>query len=92
VGTGAREIVLEEKACGYAEENGWLVRKVVYAGRKGAPDRWFFKHGRLVLIEFKRRGEAAKPWQAREHEKLRAHGFKVWVVDTWEGFLKALEG
>lgn len=86
----AREIVVEQKVCDWAEANGWLVRKCVYAGRRGSPDRWFLKSGRLVLIEFKRPGQHPDAQQVREHDRLKSAGFPVFVVTTVEAGLVAL--
>lgn len=67
------------------ESTGWLHRKVVYQGRRGAPDDWFFGPGaRLVIIEFKKPRKKPKIHQAREHNRFRALGFKVYVVDNVE--------
>jgi hypothetical protein len=79
-----RETVIEQAVCEHAEKAGWLVRKVVYAGRRGAPDRWFLKDGRLVLIEFKRPGRSLDAHQQREHERLTRAGFTVHVIDSIE--------
>lgn len=79
-----REIVIEEKVVEFAEASGWLARKCVYAGRRGSPDRWFFKAGRLLLVEFKKPGERPDAQQAREHERLRNAGFPVHVIDNIE--------
>jgi hypothetical protein len=79
-----RESEIEQKVCEHAERAGWLVRKVVYAGRRGAPDRWIFKDGRLVLVEFKRPGRLLDAHQQREHERLAKAGFTVHVVDSVE--------
>lgn len=81
-----REIVLEEAAVERAEQRGWLVRKVVYAGRRGAPDRFFFKGGKLLMVEFKKPGEGPREQQEREHKRLAAVGWKVHVIDNWEAF------
>lgn len=77
-----REIVVEEKVCEFAEKQGWLVRKMVYAGRRGCPDRWFFRGGKIVIIEFKRAGKEPDGLQKREHQKLRDHGIRVHVIDN----------
>ncbi len=77
-----RETVIENAVCEYAEGLGWLARKMVYAGRRSCPDRWFFKGGRVVIVEFKRTGEKPDAQQEREHGRLRAAGFKVHVVDS----------
>jgi hypothetical protein len=77
-----REKPIEVAAVEFAEARDWLVRKVAYVGRRSAPDRWFFRRGVLVIIEFKRQGQAATLQQTREHNRLRAHGFEVHVVDS----------
>jgi len=82
----AREIVLEDQIVAYAEACGWLVRKMIYPGRRGCPDRWFFKHGAIVIMEIKRAGRPAQPDgnQVREHRRLRDHGFRVHLVNDFE--------
>jgi len=60
---------------------GGIYRKVVYQGRKGAPDDWcFFTGGQLVIVECKGRGGRVDKHQAVEHEELGKMGFKVHVV------------
>lgn len=86
----SREVVIEQKVCDHAEANGWLVRKAVYAGRRGSPDRWMMRGGRLLLIEFKRPGQHPDAQQAREHDRLRAAGFPVHIVRTVEEGLALL--
>jgi hypothetical protein len=58
-------------------------RKVVFPGRKGAPDRLCgWPNGRHGFVELKRPKGKAEAHQAREHERLRAMGFRVDVIDT----------
>lgn len=83
-----RESVLVAECVKIAEAHGWLHRKVVYAGRRGAPDDWFFKGGKLLPVEFKKRGEAPDGHQKREHERLAAAGFPVPVIDNVDDFRK----
>ncbi|RWF33784.1 hypothetical protein [Mesorhizobium sp.] len=47
----------ELEAVAWAENNGWLVRKMQYQGRHSCPDRLFAGHGHLFLIEMKKRGK-----------------------------------
>lgn len=62
---------------------GGIYRKVVYQGRKGAPDDWcFFPGGKLVIVECKGLGGRVDRQQAVEHEELGLKGFKVHVVYT----------
>lgn len=96
-----KEIVLEEDGVEAAENAGWLVRKMQFIGRRGCPDRFFWKRrpkpcphcgtaGDLHMIEFKRKGKGPDGKQQREHDKLRGQGWPVHVIDTWEDFCKLL--
>lgn len=86
-----REIVLEDNAVTLAEHSGWLAWKLVIAGKKGSPDRWFMKRGYLLIVEFKRQGETPDGNQVRRHRELREHGHKVHVIDTFAAFERLLE-
>ena len=73
----------ETKVCDYATSIGFLVLKLNVIGRRGWPDRLFIYRGKVFFIEFKRTGE--KPGRLQEiiHERIRAHGVEVYVVDSW---------
>lgn len=78
------ESAIERRVQKYAEERGWLVRKLTWIGRTGAPDRLYMRRGRFVFAEFKQAGKKPDPKQAREHERLRAAGAEVVVIDSIE--------
>lgn len=80
----AREIVLEEDACKFAEERGWMQRKTIYAGRRGCPDRMFWRNGVFLMVEFKKKGGKPEAHQEREHARFKAQGFTVHVIDNFE--------
>ena len=84
------EIAFEHGAVEYAERRGWLVRKMRYIGRNGCPDRWFFKDGIVVPIEFK--GPKGQPSlvQTKERERLGKVGVTVYYVRTIEDLEAAL--
>lgn len=79
-------------------ELGGEVRKVVWPGRRHAPDRLVLLPKRPLqrgewqpprgpahpLVELKRPGEKPRAGQLREHERLRAAGFEVVVLDSKE--------
>jgi hypothetical protein len=78
------------------KELGGEVRKVQWIGRRGAPDRLVMlpvQHGigtglwqdTTMWIELKAPGQKAKPHQIREHERMRAMGQRVVVIDSIEG-------
>ena len=69
-----------------AQALGVLVRKVQWIGRRGAPDRvLMLPGGRLVWVEVKQPGAKPERHQAREHERMRAVGQTVVVVDSRDG-------
>ncbi len=76
-----RESYIELNAVDEAEAVGWWCRKVVWQGRRSAPDRVFAKGGRVVWIEFKRPGERPTVAQSREHDRMRAAGMEVYWCD-----------
>jgi hypothetical protein len=84
-----RESYIVSKVVAFAEKQGFLHRKVLYAGRKGAPDDWFFGAGaRLEIIEFKAPGEQPDAVQEREIARLRKLGFNIHVVDDVDKGIK----
>lgn len=86
-----REAPIEDDVVAFAENRGWLVRKMQYPGRRTCPDRWFFKDSKLVIVEFKRQGKKrADPGQVREHRRYAEAGWKVHVVNDRDQAAKLL--
>lgn len=75
---------IEAKAIKFAQSNGWLVRKLKWSGRRGAPDRLFIKSGVVIFGEFKQPKKDATVQQGREHKRLRDHGAYVVTIHTLE--------
>lgn len=86
------EAAIEKPVVTWAARHGWLVRKLQWAGRVGAPDRFFAKDGRIVLIEFKRPGGKPRPTQDRELARLIAAGVECHVVDSIDQGKEVLGG
>lgn len=84
------EASIEEYVCDLAVTHGWVCRKLKWIGRRNGMDRFFLKDGRVVLIEFKRPGEKARPTQAKEIELFKKNGAEVYVFDNPFGALKVL--
>lgn len=63
---------------------GGEVRRVKWIGRSHAPDVLCLMPGRHFYTEEKRPNEDARPGQLREHERMRAAGCEVVVLDTIE--------
>lgn len=82
----------------WAENNGWVVRKLQWIGRRSAPDRLFAGYGQLFLIEMKRKGKTPSrdgklsEGQKEEFKRFAAVGVTVHVFYTGEdaiAFLKS---
>lgn len=92
-----RERDIEDYLVKRVNAMGGEVRKVKWIGRRGAPDRLVMLEPivdptadagvqeRTCWVELKAPGEKAKPHQAREHERMRAMGQRVVVIDSLAG-------
>jgi hypothetical protein len=76
---------IEKKVCDYAKSKGILVYKFNSAARAAVPDRLFIvPHKTMFFVEFKRSGQKPTPPQEREHQRLRAAGVTVYVINDVE--------
>lgn len=73
---------IEKEGCAFAFRRGWYETKVTSPSRKGFPDRFYARKGRIVLVEWKRPGEEPTAQQAKRHRELREHGVEVYVLDN----------
>jgi hypothetical protein len=75
---------------------GGECRKIQWIGRRGAPDRLVMLapyYGMPFLscwVELKAPGVKAEAHQLREHERMRAMGQRVVVIDSIEGVERLL--
>lgn len=79
------ESQIEGPVSAWAEEEGYLVRKLQYPGRRGAPDRMFARKPKgPIFIEFKKPGDKEKrsTLQAREGDRLLEAGCNYFYVDN----------
>jgi hypothetical protein len=73
---------IEKRVKEYAREKGLLAYKFTSPMRAAVPDDLLVcKNGRVVFVEFKRKGKVPTPAQLREHERLRGHNVPVYVID-----------
>lgn len=83
-----RENLIEKHLVAEVKKAGGVAYKFVSPGRRSVPDRIvLLPGGRIVFVECKAPGKAPRADQQREHERLRALGFTVVVLDS-----KNLEG
>lgn len=79
------ETAIEIYLHGRVEALGGDYRRVAWVGRRHAPDDLVYLPGRFpFFVECKAPGEKARAGQLREHDRLRAMGFKVFVCSTKE--------
>lgn len=89
-----RESTVEMHLRKKATAAGALVRKMIWPGHRGAPDRlviWCcpLRHD---FVELKAPGKKPDPHQVREHDKLRALGCAVFTLDSIEAVDKYIAG
>lgn len=75
---------IEQPLFRYARSRGWLCEKVVSMSRRGWPDRFFARKGRIVLVELKAPGKGPTEQQCIRHRELRAQGVEVAWFDNLE--------
>ncbi|MEX3555285.1 MAG: VRR-NUC domain-containing protein [Burkholderia gladioli] len=64
---------------------GGAAYKFTSPARRSVPDRLVvLPGGKIAFVECKRPGGRLTRAQAREHDRLRALGCSVWIVDTRE--------
>ena len=82
---GAPEAKIENYLRRRVREEGGLIRKVRWIGRRGAADNIVvWEYPRFAYVECKREGEVVD-WdspQGREIKRLRAIGYPVYVVNS----------
>lgn len=72
------------------EAHGGLVRKAMWVGRRGCPDRfWALK--RNGFAEIKAPGCRLDPHQQREIARLKSAGVEVHVIDSIEAVDRFIE-
>ena len=85
------ERAIEQQCVSYATTRGIQNAKLDKAKRHW-PDRVFFcLRAVLLIVEFKRPGERARPGQKAVHRKLEALGFRVYVLDNFDDFKRVLD-
>lgn len=80
-----QESKIEKKLKKEIELIGGLALKFVSPGMSGVPDRIvLLPHGRIVFVELKAPGKVPRSLQEYRIKELRALGFEVKVIDSYE--------
>lgn len=94
------EAGIEAEIDAQAKADGWLVRRLQWLYRRGAPDRFCARAtapcpscgraGDIVLLEIKRPGGRMNGRQPREIKSLQDAGVRVAVVDSVDSAMEVL--
>ena len=77
-----REKQIEQRLVQAVKDMGGIAPKWVSPGMDGMPDRIILlPGGRIAFVEMKAPGGKLRPLQAARIERLRALGFRVYVID-----------
>lgn len=98
LGVTMRESDVEQYLIKRVQAIGGEVRKVQWVGRRHAPDRLVMWKAApfvglvqtAIWVELKAPGQKPRAGQEREHERMRAMGQRVEVVDSLEAVDKLL--
>ena len=86
------EKVVERKLVELVKMNGGMCIKLLCDQLIGLPDRMcLFPGHKMVFVELKTTGRKPKHIQMYMHNKLRALGFRVEVIDTVESVVNFVE-
>lgn len=80
------EKVVERKLVEAVKANGGMCIKLLCDQLIGLPDRMcLFPNHKIIFVELKTTGRKPRRIQLFMHDKLRALGFRVEVIDTIKG-------
>lgn len=86
---------VETPSCDWARKHGWWHAKMKSPGKRSAPDRQFAKQKNdrslKLAVEFKKPGKVATEKQELYHAEMRAAGWDVRVIDSYEEFVRQFE-
>lgn len=86
------EKVIERKLAELVKINGGMCIKLLCDQLIGLPDRMcLFPGHKIVFVELKTTGRKPKRIQVYMHNKLRALGFRVEVIDTVESVINFVD-
>lgn len=79
-----RERDVEAALVAAVQAAGGLALKFTSPGRRSVPDRVVIAQNGVAFVECKAPGAKPTAAQLREHERIRAAGGQVYVIDTVE--------
>jgi hypothetical protein len=81
-----KEKQIESKLKREVERKGGLALKFISPTMVGVPDRLILlPRGKVYFVELKAPGKKLRPIQLKRKKQLESLGFKVYVIDSFEG-------
>jgi hypothetical protein len=81
-----KEKQIESKLKREVERKGGLALKFISPTMVGVPDRLILlPRGKVYFVELKAPGKKLRPIQLKRKNQLESLGFKVYVIDSFEG-------
>jgi Holliday junction resolvase-like predicted endonuclease len=80
------ESEIQAKCIKYAQEQGWIVLKVISSNMNGISDLILFKDGMAVFVEIKGEKTRVQPLQLYRQKQFREAGFLAEIVRSLEEF------
>ena len=84
------ESEIQAKCIKYAQEQGWIVLKVIASNMNGISDLILFKDGKAVFVEIKGEKTRVQPLQLYRQKQLQEQGFKYEIVRSVDEFKSTL--
>jgi Holliday junction resolvase-like predicted endonuclease len=84
------ESEIQAKCIKYAQEQGWIVLKVISSNMNGISDLILFKDGRAVFVEIKGEKTRVQPLQLYRQKQFREAGFLAEIVRSLDEFKSIL--
>lgn len=83
---------IEDRLKREVESKGGMCLKLISPSMTGVPDRLvLLPLGKAVFVELKAPGKKLRLLQCKRKEQLEGLGFKVYVIDSFEGVEKFIQ-
>lgn len=87
-----KERKIEDRLKREVEKKRGLCLKLISTSMAGVPDRLvLLPSGKAVFVELKAPGKKLRPLQCKRKKQFESLGFKVYVIDSFEGVEKFIQ-
>lgn len=72
-----KESAIQKRIKEIHEKDGWMVVKLIQTTMNGIPDLLLLRHGRIVFVEVKKKGQKSTPLQEYVQNIIKSKGIDV---------------